>query len=201
MGRKKKMTPKAFERRVEVYFDGIRAETPMLRKVPRLEEGASGKLVPCLDEYGHERMQYEPVISASGKPVMRVEWIEPPSIIGLCLFLGIDRSTFFRWCNPPEDADEETKRFCNIATRARGRIEAYLTARTEDKAAARGAIANLEANFGWKRRKEIGLDEQTQRAVAAAGMTADEKLAVLREMGLTLPWQTEQEEEQTDDDE
>lgn len=199
MGRKRKLTARALKNGVERYFNSIRSETPMMRCVPVLLETEDGTKVPKLDEFGHVMMKYEPVVSVSGEPVMQVEWVEPPSIIGLCLFLGIDRTTFYRWCNPEGDLDEEEEEFCNIATRARGRIEAYLTAKTEDKTAARGAIANLEANFGWKRKREIGLDQPTQRAVAMASMTSEEKLSALREMGVTIPW--EENEEGTDDDE
>ena len=171
----------------------------MLRMVPALKEDADGKLCEVLDEFGHTKMVFEPVIAKNGKQAMETIWIRPPSIIDLCLHLGIDRTTFYRWCNPDNDPEGETEEFCNIATRARGRIEAYLTARTEDKNAARGAIANLEANFGWKRKKEIGLDEQTQRAVAMTAMTTEDKLAALREMGITIAF--EEEKGETEDDE
>ena len=193
------MTTRMLDRRIKDYFESITSERPMLRMVPELKEDADGKLCEVLDEFGHTKMVFEPVIAKNGKQAMETIWIRPPSIIDLCLHLGIDRTTFYRWCNPDSDPEGETEEFCNIATRARGRIEAYLTARTEDKNAARGAIANLEANFGWKRKKEIGLDEQTQRAVAMATMTTEDKLAALREMGITIPF--EEEKGETEDDE
>lgn len=192
------MTARMLDKRIKDYFESITSERPMLRMVPALKEDADGNLCEVLDEFGHTKMVFEPVIAKNGKQAMETIWIRPPSIIDLCLHLGVDRTTFYRWCNP-EDTEGETEEFCNIATRARGRIEAYLTARTEDKNAARGAIANLEANFGWKRKKEIGLDEQTQRAVAMATMTTEDKLAALREMGITIPF--EEEKGETEDDE
>ena len=193
------MTTRMLDKRIKDYFESITSERPMLRMVPELKEDADGKLCEVLDEFGHTKMVFEPVIAKNGKQAMETIWIRPPSIIDLCLHLGIDRTTFYRWCNPDSDPEGETEEFCNIATRARGRIEAYLTARTEDKNAARGAIANLEANFGWKRKKEIGLDEQTQRAVAMTAMTTEDKLAALREMGITIPF--EEEKQETEDDE
>lgn len=193
------MTARALKKRIEEYFDSITSEKPLLRAVPILEE-RDGKLFPRIDEYGHVQMAYEQVIANNGEPATETEWIRPPSIIDLCLHLGIDRTTFYRWCNPDGEADGEAEEFCNIATRARGRIEAYLTARTEDKSAARGAIANLEANFGWKRKKEIGLDEQTQRAVAMATMTTEDKLAALREMGISMPFDDYGKGESEDDE-
>ena len=200
VGRKRKMTARMLKKRIEEYFDSITSEKPLLREVPILEE-KDGKLFPRIDEYGHVQMAYEQVIANNGKPATETDWIRPPSIIDLCLHLGIDRTTFYRWCNPDGEPEGEAEELCNIATRARGHIEAYLTARTEDKSAARGAIANLEANFGWKRKKEIGLDEQTQRAVAMATMTTEEKLAALREMGISMPFDDYGQGESENDDE
>lgn len=201
VGRKRKMTARMLDKRIKEYFESITSERPMLRMVPALMEDDDGKLCGVLDEFGHEKMVFEPVIAKNGKQAMETEWIRPPSIIDLCLHLGVDRTTFYRWCNPEGEQDEEAEEFCNIATRARGRIEAYLTARTEDKNAARGAIANLEANFGWKRKREVGLDEQTQRAVAMASMTTEDKLAALREMGISIPFDDNTGKGETEDDE
>lgn len=198
MGRPRKMTARALKKKIDAYFDSIRAEKPMLVKVPVMMEDDCGIKYPVLDAFGHEKMMFEQVVTADGKPATETIWIEPPSIIGLCMAIGVDRATFYRWCNPGDEPGEEEKEFCNIATRARGRIEAYLTAKTEGKGAARGAIANLEANFGWKRRKEIGLDEQTQRAVAMTAMTTEEKLQELQKMGINM---TFEETEGKDDDE
>ena len=198
MGRPRKMTARALKKRIDAYFDSIRAEKPMLVKVPVMMEDENGRKYPVLDAFGHEKMMFEQVITADGKPATETIWVEPPSIIGLCMAIGVDRTTFYRWCNPGDEPDEGEKEFCNIATRARGRIEAYLTAKTEEKSAARGAIANLEANFGWKRRKEIGLDEQTQRAVAMTAMTTEEKLQELQKMGINMNFE---ETEGQDDDE
>lgn len=198
MGRPRKMTARALKKKIDAYFDAIRAEKPMYVKVPVMTEDDCGIKYPVLDAFGHEKMMFEQVVTADGNPATETIWVEPPSIIGLCMALGVDRATFYRWCNPGDEPDEEEKEFCNIATRARGRIEAYLTAKTEEKCAARGAIANLEANFGWKRRKEIGLDEQTQRAVAMTAMTTEEKLQELQRMGINMNFE---ETEEKDDDE
>ncbi len=209
MGRKKKMTAKVFRCGVEAYFDSIRAEKPLMRRVPDLVQREDGNYRCRLDENGHESYRYEPVVTADGKPAVEVIWTQPPSIVALSLFLDVDRSTLFRWKNLRETKEEltrEDEEFCNIATRAWGRIEAYLTAQTENPKAARGATANLEANFGWKRRKEVGLDEQTARVVKeSAVLTSSEKLEELKKMGLHLPWMDElveaEKEMVTDDDE
>ena len=200
---KKKMTAAALNRKVNAYFSSIRAERTLLRKTPITELGNDGKLHPRIDAYGHELCCYEPVITADGKEAKEIYWVEPPSIIGLSLYLSVDRTTLFRWKNLRENKEEltdEEEKICNILTRAWGRIEEYLVKQTENPKAARGATANLEANFGWKRKKEVGFDDRTAQVVATATMSAEEKLAALKELGLKIPWDETANEEGTDDD-
>lgn len=177
-GRPKKYAAAALEKAVEAYFDSICYQETILRKVPEMDEN----LRPVLDDKGHQVYKFEPVVTADGKPAMATRWIEPPGIMALCLYLGIDRATFDRY-GKMEGETPEAERFRNTVTRARGRVEAYLVGQLEDKSAARGAIFNLQQNFGWKDRKEISLDEGTQKAISARGMTMEEKLALLRDVG------------------
>ena len=205
---KRKMTAKSLEQSVEAYFKSIRSERPLLKKMPDLREDADGVFYPRMDAYGHEMYRYEPVVAADGKPAMEVVWLEPPSVIGLSLYLGVDRTTLFRWRNLRETKTKEgqqltseEEKICNILTRAWGRIEAYLIAQTENPKAARGATANLEANFGWKRRKEVGFDEQTTDAIQkSAVLSMEERLALLKEMGLKLPGMGDAEEQEGQDE-
>ena len=192
MGNKRKWTAAKLKKAVNEYFDSISAERPKRILVPVMEEDGEGRMIPVKDDKGHALMAYEQVTAKNGTPATETIWIRPPGIVDLCLFLGVHRSTFFRWCGLLEEKGdeltEEEEKLCNIATRARGRIESYLTARSEDRDAQRGVLANLEANFGWKRRKEVGLDEQTRKSMeTAAVLTTEEKLAKLAEMGLVIP--------------
>lgn len=177
-GRPKKYSAAALERAVEAYFNSISYREKIMRKVPEMDE----KQRPVLDDKGHQIYKFEPVMAADGKPAMATRWIEPPGIMALCLYLGIDRATFDRY-GKMEDNEPEAERFRNTVTRARGRVEAYLVEQLENKSAARGAIFNLQQNFGWKDRKEISLDEGTQKAISARNMPMEEKLALLREIG------------------
>lgn len=177
-GRPKKYSAAALEKAVEAYFNSISYRENIIRKVPEMDD----KQRPVLDDMGHQVYKFEPVVTADGKPAFATRWIEPPGIMALCLYLGIDRATFDRYGKMEGETPEE-ERFRNTVTRARGRVEAYLVEQLENKSAARGAIFNLQQNFGWKDRKEISLDEGTQKAISARGMTMEEKLALLREIG------------------
>lgn len=185
-GRPKKYTAKGFEKACEAYFDSISYLEPRMKPVVKRDEQG----FPVLDKFGHQQIRYEQVITADGNPCFETVWAEPPSLTGLCLYLGIDRATFARYGTYDPDNPEESERFCNTVTRARGRVEAYLESRLEDKSAARGAIFNLQQNFGWKEKKEVELGPGAQNAVAVGaglqGMTMAEKIAMLKEAGVDV---------------
>ena len=71
-----------FEARINEYFESISAEEPVMRTV---FEGT--------DEEGKKKYRVEPVLKRSGEPLMRKVWYTPPTIGGLCLYLGITRKT------------------------------------------------------------------------------------------------------------
>ena len=182
-GRPRKYSAGTFQKECENYFNSISYKKPKMRGEPVFDEEG----FPVLDDFGHQKIQFKPVITANGKQAMDTVWTEPPSLTALCLYLGIDRATFSRYGTYDPEHPEESEKFCNTVTRARGRVEAYLESRLEDKSAARGAIFNLQQNFGWKERKEVELGAGAQRAVAAAAMTMEEKLALLKEIGAEVP--------------
>ena len=204
MGNTRKWTATKLKKQVDAYFDSITAEQPKMVLRPVTKEDEEGRLVPVKDSKGHDLFAYESVTAKNGKAAMETIWLSPPGIVDLCLFLGIHRSTFFRWCGLLEakgaEISDEEEKLCNIATRARGRIESYLTARSEDRDAQRGVLANLEANFGWKRKREIGLDAETRQTVSDAVLTTEEKLAKLAELGLVLPGMEDAEAQEADED-
>lgn len=182
-GRPKKYTPASFQRACEAYFNSISYQKAKMRAAPVFDEEG----FPVLDDFGHQKVQFKQVITADGKAAFETCWTEPPSLTGLCLYLGIDRATFSRYGSYDPENPEESEKFCNTVTRARGRVEAYLESRLEDKSAARGAIFNLQNNFGWKEKKEMELGAGAQKAVASASMTMEEKLALLKEIGAEVP--------------
>lgn len=181
-------------KKAQKYFDAITTREPMLREVPVCIENDAGELIPALDEFGHRKMKFTPVIAADGTEVQQTIWLSPPSLSGLCLALGVSQSTFNEWCSLDEkEPGGKGNALCRAAKEVRAKIEAYYVEKSLEKGAARGAIANLEANFGWKRRREVGFDEKTRETVGSVKMNAEDRLALLREMGLTPPWEKESE--------
>lgn len=90
-----------------------------------------------------------------------MQYVVPPSIAGLCLQLGIDRSTWQNYADPalhPELAD--------VAAEARARIEAYLEQEllTREKGL-QGIIFNLQNNYGWRQKQEVELGEKTRSSM------------------------------------
>ncbi|MBP3633157.1 MAG: hypothetical protein J6J43_01120 [Oscillospiraceae bacterium] len=181
-GREKKYSAAMLERECDAYFASISYLEPIKRKVPATDP--SGVLLK--DDKGHQLYKMEPVYTSDGKEAKQTMWTEPPSIMGLCMFLGIHRTTFYRYGEMDGD-DEESQRFRNTVTRAQGRVEAYAISKLEDKSAARGAIFNLQNNFGWSEKKEVEMGEKTREAVAyGAGMTMQEKIQWLKEQGMDV---------------
>lgn len=133
----KKYTAKALRDACNAYFDAISYEEPVTKQVLVFDKG--GLLV--LDKYGHPAKRPEPVITRDGREATRICWTEPPSLLALCLHLGIDKSTFARY--------QQDDKLRPVATEAKCRVEAYLAAKLEEKGAANGVKFNLTHNFGW----------------------------------------------------
>ena len=196
----KKYTPKELERAVNAYFDSISYVVPVMTKVRVTQKDSEGQEIPVLDQYGHEKYKYEPVKLRNGECAEEIKWIRGPSVIDLALHLDVDRATLWRWKEKPGDKPADRK-ICNILVRAWGRIEAYLTAQTEDPKKARGAIENLKANFKWKQYTEVGYSEETLDAIKeGANMTMAQKLQELQAMGLQIPGLGSEKGEMKDDD-
>ena len=94
-GRPKKYTKKKLREETERYFRSI------------------SRTIPARDDTGGI------IRNDDGDEIQLLQYVVPPSIAGLCLQLGIDRSTWQNYADPtlhPELAD--------VAAEARARIEA-----------------------------------------------------------------------------
>lgn len=180
----RKYTAAAFRKGCEAYFASISYVMPVTRPELMLDEENR----PVLDKYGHPIYRNVRVKTEDGNEAEQICWVEPPSIQSLCLFLGIDASTFSRYQKADPD-DPEREKMARIAAMAKARVEAYLISRLEDKGAANGTKFNLQHNFGWMERKT---DDQTMGSEPAPGeedlrgLTMSQKLELLKEAGVDV---------------
>lgn len=150
-GRPRKYTARGFQKAVKKYFHSISVE------VVNAE-----------------------VRNINGDPITRIMYAIPPTISGLCLALGIDRSTWQNYADPVENPE-----YAKVCESVRLRIEAYLEEQllTREKSV-QGIIFNLSNNFGWSEKHEhnqrVELGEETRKALGQK-LTMDERFAVIRE--------------------
>lgn len=151
----KKYTPGALKKAVEKYFKSIS------REVPVTERKATGKK----DAYGHDVFTDVPVRNGLGEEMFRTEYLVPPTVLGLCLYLGIHRDTWNSYCNNPAYSD--------TTTHARGRMQCWREEALHTRKDVRGLIWDLENNYGYRE----------QNYPAASGKTVEELLAEEGDVG------------------
>ncbi len=148
MGAPCKYTAEKLKRAVEKYFRSITRTVVVTEKKP----------TGLRDDKGHMIFEDVPVINKLGKEVQLEEYIVPPSVGDLALFLGIHRSTWDDYCDP-----EKHPEFSDTTTHARGRMHAYLEREslTREGKNLKGILFNLENNYGYRERLEVsgGIEE------------------------------------------
>lgn len=150
-GAPKKYTKKTLEEAADKYFKSI------------------SRKVCAYDAIG------DVILNDDGDPITYTEYVVPPSVSGLCLFLGIDRSTWNNYCNK-EKHPEMKKTVSYVRMRMEAYLEEQLTTRQKN---VQGIIFNLQNNYGWKDKKEVELGEKTRERMPTAGMTIQEKMAII----------------------
>lgn len=115
------------------------------------------------------------ILNDDGEPIRMVQYVVPPSISGMCLFLGIDRSTWQNYC----DGDMHPE-FQTATTEARERIVAYLEQQllTREKGL-QGVIFNLQNNYGWRAKQEVELGEKTRKTAQIRELSLTEKMELI----------------------
>lgn len=166
IGRPRKYgSAKALREAVDGYWDSISYQVPAVVSTPTGEVDDDGRVL-YKSKLLTERMD-------GGKPKTVVKYLEPPSVPGLLLYLGISKSTWSAY-----RADE---RLGSVVAYWDARYEAYLVDRLETGKHIAGVMFNLEHNFHWKHRQEVGMDKETRKVVTASGMTMEEKKRLLEE--------------------
>ena len=167
IGRPKKYSSaKTLREAVDAYIASISYETPAVVSTATGEVTEEGKILYTARLLKEGRDGTGPCLSVTN-------WLEPPSTAALCLYLGVSRST---WANYAKD-----EKLGAVVDYWETRYEAYLVGQLERGKHISGVIFNLQHNFGWKERREVGMDAPTRQAMAGAGMTMAEKLALLEQ--------------------
>lgn len=144
-----KMTAKRLREEANAYFDGRRVVRPKRIMVPMMADDGYGRMLPVLDQYGHQQMEQVVCRNGAGDEIMETVWYAAPTIAGLCLHIGVNKSTFYRWLRYREADGKDKARLRDAAMEIEAVIEDYLTQQSFDKTASRGAIAQLEHNY-WR---------------------------------------------------
>lgn len=168
----KRYKPQELAEAVDKYFNSIRVVRPLILAEIDYQEQPDGSFSVELDAFGHPKKKFVRPVAADGTPATEELWIKKPSMAGLCLFLGIHRSTWAEY--------GKKKAYADTVERARGRVEDYLAGKVLEKSSAAGAKFSLQHNCGWKERQEISLDRQTREAIKP--QSAQRKLELLAEL-------------------
>lgn len=167
MARPKKYTKKALREAVERYFDSISRIVPLTEKRPTDRRDSSGHVI----------YEVVPVLNKLNQQATVEEFVVPPTVGGLCEYLGIHRSTWAEWCDP-----DKYPEFSDTITRARGRMRAWCESQLLVRKDVKGIIFNLQNNYDYRERTEIELGPVAAKAASANAMTMAERMAVLQEI-------------------
>lgn len=166
MARPKKYTKKTLDEKVREYFASISREVTATERIATGEKDADG----------HSVYEERVIINSLGKPVTYTEYVLPPTISGLCEFLGITRQTWDNYCGQ--------KQFFDTTTYAQGRRRAYLEKEllTRKGANLRGIEFDLRNNCGWTEQVTVETGERASRALESAAIPLSDKRALLEEI-------------------
>ena len=167
-GRPKKYNKISFEKKAAAYFKSIS------RTVTVTENKPTGRF----DGYGHVIYEAVPILNDAGEPIRRLEYVIPPSIGGLCEFLGIHRSTWADY----SDAQKHPE-FSDTVAHVQGRIRAWNEEQLVTRRDVRGIIFNLQNNYGYSEKRELEVSGNGSGKFSLAYETPlDEKMRIIDEL-------------------
>lgn len=132
MPREKKYSARSFEDALKRYFEGISRVRTVTEPV------GTGRM----DRYGHEIMAQRPVKNLRGETVTVTEFVEPPTVGGLCAALEISRATWMRYHEGPTAA---AAAWADDVLRTWNERELL----TREGRNLQGVIFNLQNNYGY----------------------------------------------------
>lgn len=149
---RKYKTAAQLEKAVQAYWKSISYEQPAIISTPtgEVDENGHVKYVTKMlteDEDGHIRLD------GIGRPKTITQYLEEPSVAGLCLHLDISKDT---WAEYAKRADLGL-----VCARFKMRHESYLAGQLNGNKvkSVQGVMFNLKNNFGWKDKVEV--DQKT----------------------------------------
>ena len=167
MARERKFkTSKALRTAAETYFDSISRTVEVTEMVPTGE----------MDSKGHAVLKPQKVKNDLGEVIRTREFLVPPTVVGLCLYLGVHRATWARWCDHQAHPElEEATEWVSAVLRAWNEEQLL----TRGDKGVKGIMFNLQNNYGYAQKVEVEAGPQTR---AAQSLTTQEKLALLQEL-------------------
>ena len=102
------------------------------------------------DVNGNDVFDKIPRLNNGGKQIYQTDYLEIPTILGMCSYLGISRSRLLEY--------EIREEYRDTIKKAKEKVEQYLEEQLHRTTQVAGIIFNLKNNFGWKDTQTI---EQT----------------------------------------
>jgi hypothetical protein len=144
VGRPRKFkTVQELQNAIDYYFDSITITHKVFDTVVD-EEDKDGKVI---------KSHKEPRLNNAREQITYDEYIERPSILGMCLHMGIHRDTLLEY--------EALVEYSDTVKAAKSKIEQYVEQQLYRKDQVTGIIFNLKNNFGWKDKQEIETTGET----------------------------------------
>jgi len=134
--RPKAYTPAGLGKRADRYFRSISRRVEVKERIPTGER----------DESGHEVFREETVLNQLGRPIIVTEYLEPPTVAGLCAFLGIHRATWAVYADSVQHPE-----FSEVTREIKDRLMAWNEREllTRDGKNVKGIVFNLQQNYGY----------------------------------------------------
>ena len=139
MRKKKYSTARALERKIEEYFRTIS------RTVTVQERVGTGRM----DSHGHEIFVFKPILNDAGEEIKRLDFVVPPTITGLCRYLGMTRESWSEYGRREGYAD-----VCAAAKDVMRQYNEEELLRREGSQV-KGVIFNLQNNYGYTDKAEV----------------------------------------------
>lgn len=152
-GRPRKFkSAKELEKAIQYYFDSI-----------TITEPAWNSIIVGYEDKEKEKPIYKkvPVLNNAGEQISRTSYYENPSVIGMCLHIGIHRDNLLEYAKLPE--------FHDTIKSAKSKIERYLEEQLYRRDQVTGIIFNLKNNFEWKDKQEVESKNDTTMTIKLEG--------------------------------